>query len=308
VIKWVGALAFALVAALIPAMASEAAEPIVVSKTGVVRCIGDGTSGPRVQAIYAVPSDKTDRYAEIAPQIAVWAGQMNGAVEQSAAKTGGQRSIRFATNPDCTLNVARAVISPAGDDTLSNTINELKVQGYNRVDRKYVVWMDSAVYCGIGQVAGNDSPLPTNGANFGPHFARVDSGCWYRTDHVTALHELLHALGAVQRSAPNASSSSHCLEEYDIMCYRGSLTETLTYVCPQAENWLLDCGNNDYFHTNPEPGSYLATHWNVANSVFLEGSPSPSPSPTVTPSPTPTVSATPTPTPSPTKTNKGRRK
>jgi hypothetical protein len=50
-----------------------------------VPCVGDGTSGPRVQAIYAVATDRTDRYASLAGTIAGWAGQMDSALNASAA-------------------------------------------------------------------------------------------------------------------------------------------------------------------------------------------------------------------------------
>ena len=174
-----------------------------VSSTGSVQCYGDGTSGSRVQAIYAVASDQPDRSSSIVPLIQGWAGQMDGAVNQSAAETGGERHIRFVTNQDCSLNVAVITLSPTGDDTLGNTINELRAKGFAATDRKYVVWADASIYCGIAQVTGGDSAAATNSANSGPNFARVDTGCWGRTDHLSELHELMHTLGAVQLSAPH---------------------------------------------------------------------------------------------------------
>lgn len=255
--------------------------------TSGVWCTGNGADGSRVQAVYAVASDRPDRFADIAPLIATWAGQMDTVVNHSAAETGGERHIRFATSSDCVLDVVRVVLSPTGDDTLSNTITELRASGLNRSDRKYVIWADATVYCGIAQVGGGDSAGLTNGSNKGPHYARVDSGCWGRSDHLSEVHELMHTLGAVQLSAPHSTGGYHCTDESDLMCYPDASGVTMTQDCPSAHEWLLDCNNDDYFHTSPSTGSYLDTHWNVATSVFLvggttQGSPPPSPTPTTT--------------------------
>ena len=88
----------------------------VVGPAGVP-CIGDGTSGSRVQAIYAVASDKADRFGSVRDLIAGWAGAVDAAVSDSADATGGVRHIRFVTNPDCSLDLDKVVLSATGDDS-----------------------------------------------------------------------------------------------------------------------------------------------------------------------------------------------
>jgi hypothetical protein len=240
--------------------------------TGIVHCIGDGVSGPRVQAVYAVASDMPDRFAQVAPSIATWAGEIDGVFSQSAAESGGDRHVRFVTNPDCSLVILHVVLSPTGAASFDNMITELQQLGYNRPLTKYLVWMDANVYCGIANIVSDDSPGQNNANNTVTDYARIDTGCWGRSDHLSEAHELMHTLGAVQTSAPHATAFNHCTDEYDVMCYQDSAGLTMSYPCPIGHEWLFDCNDDDYFNTSPSPGSYLATHWDTANSQFLDTS------------------------------------
>ena len=47
--------------------------------------------------------------------------------------------------------------------------------------------------------------------------------------------------------------------------------------CGPDQEALLDCGDDDYFNTSPPAGNYLATHWNTANSSFLQDDDAPLP-------------------------------
>ena len=250
--------------------------PTKAAATPGIGCFGDGRDGNRVQALYAVPGDRRDRFGEVLPSIRQWAAEMDAVFQASAAQTGGTRRVRFVTDQNCDLVVTPVVLSPSGDDTLENTIAELQAQGFNRSDRKYLVWVDSTVLCGIATYYADRRPTADNfnngRAGVPASVARIDSGCWglgSRGQSVEA-HELMHSLGAVLPNAPNSTVNGHCTDDDDRMCYAdGSPALNLRDVCGAEQEALFDCRHDDYFSTAPPPGSFLANNWNGAGSSFL---------------------------------------
>jgi len=316
-VAWdIGAIAPADGSTTAPAVVPDAAPAAFTMGAAGVACDGDGQAGKRVQVLYAYESGTTNRYGQFVASIRVWAAGVEAIYNASAADTGGERHVRFVTTPECAVDVAEVQLPAGGLQTFNATINALRGLGFNKTDRKYMIFADADIYCGIGTFAGDDRPGANNRSNVGPSYGRSDNGCWTAA---VAAHELGHNLGAVNDSAPNTSGEGHCLDERDLMCYRDSSGKATRIVCtdPQGEQ-RLDCGHDDYFNTRPSPGSYLAAHWNVANNEFLipdsgGGGPGPTPTPTVrptaTPTPTgpaptatPTATATATPTPTPTST------
>jgi hypothetical protein len=175
-------------------------------------------------------------------------------------------------------------------------LNAVKAAGYTRTDRKYLEFVDANIYCGIGGFAGDTTKGPNNRSNTGPEYARADNGCW--TAGVLA-HELGHTLGAVNNNAPNGSGFAHCVDEWDVMCYKDNAATVIVTKCAdRAHDNRLDCNHDDYYNTNPSPGSYLATFWNVADSQFLiQGGGTPTSAPPTTsrpPTSAPPTSAPPT--------------
>ncbi len=278
-------------AAPVASVSAEAATALAA-----MACQGDGVTGPRVQLVYAHAAGVTDRYASLLANLQLWAAQVDDVFNLSAAETGGTRHVRYVHDGLCVPTVASVTLTATGDDSFTNTINELRAQGYNRSDRKYLVWVDANVYCGIAQVYNDDrsgQDNPNNGRGDVPGMvARVDNGCWGGSNLVEA-HELTHSLGGVQPTAPNATANDHCTDDYDRMCYVDAAGVTMRIVCSATshEN-RLDCNHDDYFSTAPTAGSYLATHWNTANSVFLAGGGG-TPPPTTVPPPTTTTTTVP---------------
>ncbi|MEU4213247.1 RICIN domain-containing protein [Streptomyces sp. NPDC026206] len=254
-----------------------------------VQCDGDGATGNRVQVVY-VHGPGNDRYAEYLASFRKWAADADTIYFASAQETGGVRHIRFVTGADCTPSVLSVEVPDSALAEFSATNSALAAKGFDRRDRKYMIFADAKVYCGIGTFNGDERPGPSNLSNFGPSYGRTDAGCWGGS---TAAHELGHNLGAVNNSAPNSSRAAHCTDEWDVMCYSDApYYPTMRNVCTErGHDERLDCKHDDYYNTSPQPGSYLATHWNVANNQFLMSGngtrPDPGPSPTPTPTPTP---------------------
>jgi len=202
--------------------------------------------------------------------------------------------VRWLHDSDCDLVVSEIALSEAavfgnGGDPVSATLDELIDAGFDRHDRRYLVWVDASTFdtgiCGVAINTWDEEPDQTNihngvaAAGIGL-VGRVDRDCWGRPapEDLVEAHELFHTLGAVQPNAPFSSSVvsgdqvtfyGHCIDEYDTMCYADGTPKSLVFACPSSQERLLDCRDDTYFHTNPPGGSYLATNWNTAMSAFL---------------------------------------
>ncbi|WP_371477457.1 RICIN domain-containing protein [Kitasatospora sp. NBC_00315] len=285
---------------------STAAAPAAAPAGSTVVCDGDGTSGNRVQVLYLHAAGQ-DRFAQYLPSFKKWAADTDAIYNASAGETGGVRHVRYVTAPDCTVSVLDVEVSAAALGEFGAANDALAAQGYKRQDRKYMIFADAQVYCGIGTFNGDERPGQDNRSNFGPSYGRTDSGCWSGS---TAAHELGHNLGAVNNSAPHTSRAGHCVDEWDIMCYSDApYYPAMQTVCPErSQDERLDCNHDDYFNTAPKPGTYLTSHWNIANNQFLiagnGNNPDPNPGPTASPGPStsagPSPSASPKPSPTPT--------
>ncbi|ADB34074.1 Ricin B lectin [Kribbella flavida DSM 17836] len=246
------------------AKAAVAANPIV--------CEGDGRSGKRVQVMYVREKQQRSRLPLFLPSFRAWSHEIDAAYNDSAAQTGAGRHVRFVTEAvpgGCRIQVQEVVLPTDGLAGWEPMVTALQKLGHQDPNRKYLVFADAQKTCGVATVYVDDRPGLENANNRNTGYARVDAsaGCW---GFNAAAHELGHTFGAVQSSAPNYNG--HCGDEWDLMCY-GSGT---TVVCPDKDSdRLLDCNKDDYFHPKPPAGSYLATHWNIANSDWLIKSPVP---------------------------------
>ncbi|BBH63640.1 hypothetical protein ACTI_03250 [Actinoplanes sp. OR16] len=259
-----------------------------------VACSGDGRSGKRVQLLYLHESAKPSRYAKFLNSFRTWAAGVDAIYDASAGETGGSRHIRYVTTPECRVDVAEVQLPDDSLRSFTTSIDALRDLGYNRTDRKYLLFSDTNVYCGISSYVNDTRPIRGNRNNGGPSYARVDSGCW---SSAMAAHELTHTLGAVLTDSPNSTGMGGCTDDFDLLCGEDRSGEPIRQVCEKKHEIRLDCGHDDYFSTNPKPGSYLDTHWNVALSDFLlrsdGGDDIPDAPGAVVPDPAPAVSATP---------------
>jgi hypothetical protein len=219
--------------------------------------------------------------------------------ELAAGESGNRRALRFdlgtTAGAGCVDIQAVPLALPAGSYTAvpSQTFALLRSELLPRVSgqpgsRNFLVYADGNTVSGVGgeaQVRSDDSPSGAQhglgnlwgmvygrgGTDFFGSSVNYAPGTTSRTHVDIALHEVSHTLGAVQRSVPHPSAAFHCLDEYDVLCYDddGSGGKSTYVACntPGAQYW--DCNKDDYFNPTPASGSYLATHWNLFNSVFM---------------------------------------
>ncbi len=194
----------------------------------------------------------------------------------SRASGGGTADYRVMCDPAGQISVGRVVTeSPEFDDIVAAA----REAGYRSQGADYTIFFDGGPgdSCGISSYALDQRLSPDNASALGGNYAVVYAGCWYDE---ALMHEIGHSQGAVQPDAPNSTGSGgHCFDEADVMCYSpdGGDRHQEGVVSRCADRVHFDCGHDDYFDTAPEPGEYLATHWNLGSPLnpFIAFGPGP---------------------------------
>jgi Bacterial pre-peptidase C-terminal domain len=211
--------------------------------------------------LYGRPAGAPDRTAEVVGQIRDEIARMNAVLNRDSLASGGPvADYRVLCDGAGQVRVD-SFVNP-GDASFSSVVGAARAAGFNRGDVNYTVFYDASNGCGIGSIYSDDRLAADNWNNRGGGYGIAYAGCWQGVP----MHESAHNMGAVQYGAPHSTGSgAHCADEWDVMCYRdgGDRNQTMSTVCSDVERF--DCGNDDYFDSAPEPGEYLATHWNLGS-------------------------------------------
>lgn len=232
-------------------------------------------------AIYALPADAPDRFAQFATSLQADAFQASALLERSYG-----RAVRFDLGTSCgpqylDISVVRLpqttaqmqALAPTATGTLEAVSNGIDAAGFKTIrstdtvesasvrTRNYLVWIDGPAPSGsCGQATSYDDARrdPANLNNLGGKVAIVfPSGSGGFCSSNTARHEIGHNLGALQPVAPNAFDGAHCADAYeDTMCYSQA-----PKVAGGQRGQFFDYGNDDYW--DPPQGAGLA--WWTAN-------------------------------------------
>jgi hypothetical protein len=162
-------------------------------------------------------------------------------------------------------------------DLFGKVISDLKTAGLTNPDSKYMILYQDNRGCrpGQGQIEWDDARINNNKHNgqygVGAMYA-INFGCYGKTAsygaYITA-HELLHNMGAVQKTAPHTTGGWHCRDALDVMCYDDDGTGPVTTYAACNRAWGgvddLDCWEDDYFAWRTTGGDYPRNHWNTGD-------------------------------------------
>jgi hypothetical protein len=243
-------------------------------------CEGNGTDGFRIQVAYVHQGSSDRATATDLANIRAVTLQANDALVATARASGARRNFRFVTK-GCQLDILDAQVSASDSDRVYDALRQSA--RFTRLDRVYLVYVSPRFShrAGVGGETysyRDDSPVASRNINtYGGNMARI-----YTWSQVTVAHELGHAMGSVMPAAPGATTNGHCWDGgsahnpgADIMCYDdGGIPPGRTQVDLCAGDagrpvHYFDCNKDTYFNVNPRPGSYLATHWNIARSLYM---------------------------------------
>lgn len=257
-------------------------------------CAGDGVSGRRVRVYYGYPSDTPENASAYRTSIRQSVAMADASLDAQTPRAEGQH-LRIHCRNGRRVTVGSIALLPIGGDntfTFDDVIESLVSRVENGLGSAnmdtprftYVVFVDNVTCCfgpaGQGTIYWDDRADPDRNFNnrleAGPRFAVVELRGSTAADAFVFLHEVGHTIGAVQVSAPHSTGWGHCYTTVDVMCsadggpwFVGGGTMVSVCAQPPVGQFTFDCEGGDYYEVDPAPGSFLARHWNTADSGWL---------------------------------------
>jgi hypothetical protein len=238
-------------------------------------CVTD-PSAHHQRVLYAHLSGQQDRSSTQISVIRTIMQQLNHILNQAAVgSSGGATTADYKIACDSEGSIDVGVFQTAGA-SFGDVVNAAIAAGFTNPKVNYSIFLDSPATssCGTAEFYDDDRADANNASNhpegstasyamtYGGPSASGNANCWPTT---TPMHENAHNMGAVQDSAPNSSLGGHCIDGRDVMCYPDTGARAHSYSSGVCATQRFDCGYDDYFNVAPEPGSYLAGHWNIGS-------------------------------------------
>jgi hypothetical protein len=214
--------------------------------------------------LYAHLAGSPNQLSAQAPVIRTSMRQINALLNADSLTSGGP-SADYKVLCDAAGEIRVDSFATPGIE-IAQVIAAAKRSGFSDPRADYTIFVDAiSTYCGIATYQPDARLSPDNRSNQGGGYALSYQDCWLDE---TPMHENAHNQGAVQADSPNSTGSGgHCADERDALCYSpdgGDRNQGGT-VARCSDRVHFDCAADDYFDSAPEPGEYLAGHWNLGS-------------------------------------------
>ena len=180
-------------------------------------------------------------------------GRRRHHLQRQRAETGGSRHVRFVTTPDCPVEVAEVEVPAGALDTFSATISALRTLGFNRTDRKYMIFGESQCLLRNRHVRrrrpGRRGQPQQRRPVVRPQRQRLLDRRRRR-----ARAGAQPRRGQQQRAATPAGRALRRRVRRHVLQGHRHGTVTRVVCADRAQDQRLDCNHDDYYHTNPSAG------------------------------------------------------
>lgn len=217
------------------------------------------------QVLYGYRTGGANRIASVQAPIQAQMRRINALLNRDSLGSGGPAAdYKIGCDPSGQIDV-QAFSAPGS--SFQEVVAGARAAGFDDRDVDYTIFFDDpdTNACGVGSYYTDERLIVSNASNSGGGYGVTYTDCWYTE---TPMHENGHNQGAVQYSAPySTGDGGHCWDERDVMCYApdgGNLHQQGT-IQRCTDRVYFDCGYDTYFDSAPEPGEYLATHWNLGS-------------------------------------------